>query len=87
MVADARARPTSGRTRSNAVNTILYPCFVALLQGTFNAADPTNGGGLLFQRAFSPHLDGFLGPDRAAKFLRTAVTSEYDVGFGERGWL
>jgi predicted tellurium resistance membrane protein TerC len=86
MVADARARPTSGRTRSNAVNTILYPCFVALLQGTFNAADPTNGGGLLFQRAFSPHLDGFLGPDRAAKFLfliakaTFEIHSEIDVG-------
>ncbi len=37
-------------------------------------------GGLLSQRSFGPHLDGFLGPERAAKFLTAAVTSEYEVG-------
>jgi hypothetical protein len=30
MVADARARPTSGQTRSNAVNTTLIPVFHSL---------------------------------------------------------
>jgi hypothetical protein len=61
MVASARARPTSGRTRSNAVNTILHPCFVAPLQGTYSyVAGTTNG---VYPRA-------------GAKFLNTAVTSE-----------
>ena len=49
MVANARARPTSGQTRSNAVNTTPHPCFCRSPSGDAcnYAACPMGGGFVL----------------------------------------
>ena len=52
MASNARVRPTSGQTRSSAINTTPHPCFVAPPLGdAFSFAACPMGGGVGSQRA------------------------------------